>query len=90
MRTTDTIYISVSDLNYGGQTTAQAISRAAWWKRTQWDGRNLVQRISATAYDRIKYREFSRSYDKAIQAKYNVAPGWQQNRYFVEQVRPTL
>lgn len=38
-----------------------------------------------------QYRsELKKQYSKAIQEKYNVGENWQQKRWFVEQVRPTL
>lgn len=54
----------------------------------------LIQRISATRYNelsrQINRKEAYKQYDKAIQQKYNVGENWQQNRWFVEQVRPSL
>lgn len=52
------------------------------------------KRISASEYNKISrkiYRDNAKKeYNKAIQAKYNVGENWQQNRWFVEQVRPCL
>lgn len=31
-----------------------------------------------------------KAYSEAIQKKYNVGSNWEQNRWFVEQVRPTV
>jgi hypothetical protein len=55
---------------------------------------DYIKRISAKRYNELS-RQISRNeaykrYDKAIQEKYNVGENWQQNRWFVEQVRPTL
>lgn len=55
---------------------------------------DYIKRISAKKYNELS-RQISRNeaykqYDKAIQKKYNVGENWQQNRWFVEQVRPTL
>lgn len=90
MKNTDVIYLSVSDLNYNGTTTAQKITRADFFRVVRWDGRYLKERIGPTQYKRIKSDEHSRAYSLAIQKKYNVGKDWKQNRWFVEQVRPTL
>lgn len=55
---------------------------------------DYIKRISAKRYNELS-RQISRNeaykqYDKAIQKKYNVGENWQQNRWFAEQVRPTL
>ena len=52
------------------------------------------KRITARTALKIKSEQYSiylkNQYSKAIQEKYNVGSEWQQNRWFVEEVRPTL
>lgn len=52
------------------------------------------KRITAKEYNKINretnIKTANKEYSKAIQRKYNVGENWQQNRWFVEQVRPTI
>lgn len=90
MKPDDVIYISKSDLNYQGVTTGHKIDRATWFRTKRWNGRYLIERITESRYDALMREERRREYDKAIQKKYKVGPDWRQNRWFIEQVRPTL
>jgi len=38
----------------------------------------------------IQHNAFTRLYDEKIATKYSVSMDWRQNRWFVEQVKPTL
>lgn len=82
--------MSVSDLNYNGGTTGIQISRSEFCNVKRFDGRFLRERCSETRYNKIKREEARAEYSLAIQKKYNVGPDWRNNRWFVEQVRPTL
>jgi hypothetical protein len=84
------VYIIISDLNYNGGETAHVISRQSFYRRKRWDGRYLTQRCSESKYNEIKNQEWRKQYDKEIMKKYNVGEDYRQNRYFMEQVRPTL
>lgn len=86
----DIIYLSESDLNYGGVTTSRTITRRQFFEIKRYDGRYLRERCSFTRYNEIQREMSSRAYDLAIQKKYKVGPDWRQNRWFVEQVRPSL
>lgn len=84
------VYLSVSDLNYEGTTTSKIVSRQRYYRTVRWDGRYLIERISRAKYEQIQYEEFSREYDSRIMKKYNVGKNYKSNRWFMEQVRPTL
>jgi len=96
----DPILVIISDLNYKGDVDrAQIFAREAWYRnrarhRREKDRRYLYQRCSQQKWEEVKRAEERHDareyYDKEIQKKYNVGPGWQNNRWFVEQVRPTL
>lgn len=90
MKSTDIIYLSISDLNYQGVTTGKGITRAEFFRTKYFDGRYLRQRCSFSRYQQIERETHARTYDLAIQKKYNVGSNWRNNRWFVEQVRPTL
>jgi hypothetical protein len=85
------VYIIVSDLNYEGGETARKISRQEWYKTKRWDGyRYLIERCSPKRYNEVRGAEFSQQYNRAIQEKYNVGPNYKNNRWFMEQVRPSI
>lgn len=89
------VYILISDLNYNSDIDqVREITRRQFYRIKRFDGRYLRQRISLTRYKQlageIERQEAKEYYSKAIQKKYNVGPNWAQNRYFVEQVRPTI
>jgi hypothetical protein len=94
---TGSIYILIHSLKYQAEPTrAQIVSRENF-ARIRAEKRNpdeLIERVSAAKFireSRAIEREQSRLlYDKQIQKKYNVGPGWRDNRWFVEQVRPTI
>lgn len=84
------VFISVSDLNYEGRTTAVMMERKDFYRMKRFDGRYLKERCSEARYNKIKRDEAHEQYSLEIQKKYNVGPNWKNNRWFVEQVRPTL
>jgi hypothetical protein len=85
------VYIIVSDLNYDGEPDrAVIISRQAFYRLKRWNGRHLKTRCSRERYEQVESRNFREQYHKAIMKKYNVGRDYEQNEYFMEQVRPTL
>lgn len=54
-----------------------------YYKRVTESAANKI--LEAQAWDNAR-----ENYSKAIQKKYNVGPNWENNRWFMEQVRPTL
>jgi len=89
MNPNDTIFYTRTDLNYEGVTTSHTTTRKNFEHMEKWDGRYLVERCSEKRYRRVQSEMFGREYDAGIQKKYNVGPNWRENRWFVEQVRPT-
>lgn len=86
----DLIYILKHDLSYNGTTEPILMERSRYWRLKKWDGRFLYERCGESKY-RAEERQILRDqYSKAIQKKYGVNENWEQNRYFVEQVRPTI
>jgi hypothetical protein len=89
------VFILISDLNYNGDDDkVMEIDRPTFYRMKRWNGRYLRERISLTKYlvkkDEIERQQFKKQYRKAIMEKYNVGEDYEQNRYFIEQVRPTL
>lgn len=90
------ITILVSDLNYGGGETVKRMSRVSFdrikkdKKGNRFDGRYLYQRCSESKAKSVDYKNHSDWYNKQIAKKYGVSENWSNNRWFVEQVRPTL
>ena len=52
--------------------------------------RYIYERITEKQADLINFRLFSIDYNRQIAEKYNMPLDWHNNRWFVEQVRPTL
>lgn len=50
----------------------------------------VLRRVSPRYFRRWEREQLREEHSKAIQEKYNVGPNWRDNRWFVEQVRPTL
>jgi hypothetical protein len=93
---TGSIYILIHSLKYeAGLSQAQIVSRENFARlRSNPQRDELIERVSAAKFireSRAIEREKSRLwYDKQIQKKYNVGPDWRNNRWFMEQVRPTI
>jgi hypothetical protein len=98
----ENIYVLKIDLNYNSDPDLPLLMSKKKWNRIPYskdgsgrtDGRYLYKRITEKQWDNAVYsynRQNSKdAYSKAIQKKYNVGPDWEQNRWFVEQVRPKL
>jgi hypothetical protein len=90
------IYIAIHSLKYEPfPSQFDIVTREQYWrmkKSKMYD--KFVQRYGPNRWRKERdqsYRELLRTqYSKRIQEKYNVGPDWMQNRWFVEQVRPTL
>jgi hypothetical protein len=52
--------------------------------------RHIITRIGCNAASRIEAENSRKEYTRLIAEKYNVGLNWRENRWFVEQVRPTL
>jgi hypothetical protein len=92
------IYIARVSLHYEEQPTtilqwtreryakelAEQPKHSDWW----------LKRVTEAEAHKIMItesrKETRKKYSEAIQRKYNVGPNWEQDRYFVEQVRPTI
>jgi hypothetical protein len=98
----DNIFVLKIDLNYNSDPDLPLIMSKKKWNIIPYskdgsgrtDGRYLYRRITEKQFDNAVHsynRQISRdAYSKVIQKKYNVGPEWEQNRWFVEQVRPGL
>ena len=89
------VFVLISDLNYDSQPDrVQIIERQEWYRKKRFKGRYLIQRISEEKYfekcEELEREKFKAEYKKRIQEKYNVGPNFEQNTWFMEQVRPTL
>ena len=95
MKDTDKIYVICSNLNYKGTDNVMITDRAYWFvlaelNRTGKCKKYLYERCSPQMFNRKQYELLKEEYSRAIQRKYNVGENWEQNRWFVEQVRPTI
>jgi hypothetical protein len=88
------VFILESDLSYNGGERVKVISRAKWYKVKRFNRNILTERLTEKQYfikkEAIERDEFRKFYDKKIQEKYNVGPGYEFNRWFMEEVRPTI
>jgi hypothetical protein len=90
------VYVLVSDLRYNPETPEKVfmITRDQWFRTKRVNGPLLTERITEAQYlikkRQIEWDQHRKWYSKKIMEKYNVGPGWEQNRWFVEQVRPIL
>lgn len=97
MKDTDIIYVIVYSLKYEADPTRyQRIERKQFYnlRRAKRNPNELITRASLTRWKeearQTEREEYSKQYDRAIQKKYNVGPDYKNNRWFMEQVRPTL
>ena len=95
------VYVLISSLRYEPEPDQvkiikrETLSRMMYEKKARKDNHDLlIQRITFDRYlkesNRIEREDFRKQYDKAIMQKYNVGSDYRNNRYFMEQVRPTL
>lgn len=95
------VYIAVHCLRYGSdnvqvmEVTREELSRmrSDRKKGIAWHN-EYIQRITVSKAIEIMEqegrKETRKAYDKAIMSKYNVSENYRQNRWFMEQVRPTI
>lgn len=73
--------------------TREKLSRIRYEKKNGQYCDWLIQRVTYERFcierDRIEREKFNAEYDKAIMTKYNVDKNYSQNRWFMEQVRPS-
>lgn len=97
----DLIFVAKYSLHYETRpTTFMMIDRQAYsnLQRERKEGKTSTdyyyRRLSYTRFKDEQYienrAEIKRQYSEAIQKKYKVGKNWESNRYFVEQVRPTI
>jgi hypothetical protein len=55
-----------------------------------WYFRRVTYAAASQIIEENRRNAIKSAYSKAIQEKYNVSANWEQNRWFVEQVRPTI
>lgn len=58
--------------------------------KTDWYIKRVTYSRWSVDWSKQDFELFRQQYSKLIQEKYKVGPDWQQNRWFMEQVRPTL
>lgn len=96
-----TIFIAQISLHYESRPTIihewtlERYARELNRKKNGKDHHNwYFKRVTARKALKIESEQYrsdlKKQYSKAIQEKYNVGENWQQNRWFVEQVRPAL
>lgn len=94
------IIVAKISLHYEARPTIiQILSRERYARKLQEqksgkDYHNYYfKRITEKERDRIMHEQereiWNKTYDKLIREKYSVGKGWEKNRWFVEQVRPT-
>ena len=95
------IYIAIYSLRYNDNSvTIREVTRERYCrmkadkKAKKAYHNEYFKRVTHTEANRIieqnEREQFRKDYDKAIMQKYNVGADYRNNRYFMEQVRPTL
>lgn len=100
MTSQDSIFILIHSLRYEKlPSQAQHVTRSQFYRMKEEQRRtkykdSFIERVSyskwITESNSIEREAIRQAYDKAIMKKYNVGPDYRQNRYFMEEVRPTL
>jgi len=72
------------------QMTVQEYAEMLHQRKTRQIPSCVIRRVSRSYFGRWQRGKQREEYSNRIQQKYNVGPDWEQNRWFVEQVRPTL
>lgn len=95
------IYIAVHSLKYGDnsvsikEVTREQYTQMKAAKKSKKDYQNVyferVTHVKANKINQDNHRaETKKQYDQAIMKKYNVGQDYKNNRWFMEQVRPTI
>lgn len=93
------IYVAQISLHYESRPTIihlwtrERYARALWERKQKpgdWYYRRVTERKADEMREDAAVERLRQQYDRAIQEKYGVGAGWKQDRYFMEQVRPTL
>jgi hypothetical protein len=97
---TDLIFILIHSLKYEADPTqCQVIERSQFFRMKEAEKRNkyrdsFIERVSPSKFSResrtVEREESRKQYDQAIMKKYNVGSDYKQNRWFIEQLRPTV
>lgn len=95
------VYVAIHSLRYNDDScTILEVSRERLAqmreekkKRIDWHN-SYIERITHTKANKLLQRqrreEAMKLYDKAIMQKYNVGANYRRDRWFMEQVRPTI
>lgn len=97
----DTIFIAIISLHYEERPTQiVAWNRCRFAKELlnrkynlDWHNyyfKRVTHSASVKIQEETERNEFNKRYDLAIQEKYGVPAGFKHNRWFMEQVRPSL
>jgi len=93
----DKIFVAQISLHYEERPTVihywtrERYSRALLERKAKpsdWYFKRVTEAAAAKIEESQTRQRLRNAYDKAIQEKYRVGPRWQNNRWFVEQVRP--
>lgn len=95
------IYVAKISLHYEARPTIIFLAPREWYakklieRKTGKDDTNFYyKRVTIKEAESIKYQngriEAKEFWRKRIQEKYNVGPNFEDNRWFMEQVRPTI
>lgn len=76
------------------QVTPEQLARMRNRKKLNPYRNDYIKRYTPKKFEELQdqeiRRQFREEYDKKIMAKYNVGKDYEQDRWFMEQVRPTL
>jgi hypothetical protein len=91
----DKILVICSNLTYKGKDNIRIVTRSEWFvlaeqNRTNKYKKFLFERCGSKKFQSKQREIYKYEYSLAIQKKYNVGENWEENRWFVEQVRPTI
>lgn len=97
----DKIYVAKTSLHYETKPTVVFLASREWYAKKLMERKNkesdmnyYYKRVTMKEAENIKYQnermEGKALWRKRIQEKYNVGPNFEENRWFMEQVRPTI
>jgi len=91
----DLIWIIRYDLNYESkENKVMEIDRNKLERLRKENKRYYFKRVTIDKandeWNGIQRRDAKNAYDKAIMSKYNVSSNYRDNRWFMEQVRPSI
>lgn len=90
------VFILIHSLKYEAEPTkAKEVNREQFYRlKATKKPDQYIERVTENKYcdewERLEREEERQEYKKAIMKKYNVPENFESNRYFMEQVRPTL